>query len=102
MENQKFQNTNEDLKKQLEEKEHKIKLLKEQILVSSRVSESAQVKKKKTRRETWAAPKLRKSMCKCHFILILIPVTSKAIHQGTNNVLKRRSRIGVAQSAVGL
>jgi hypothetical protein len=59
-------NATEDLKKQLEEKEQLIKQLSQQIVVSSVLSQpTVAVMKKKTRRETWAAPKLsRKSFCK--------------------------------------
>ena len=61
-----IQSANEDLRKQLDDKQHLIKELTQQIVVSSSLSDTAAVQKKKMRRETWCGPKVRQqSLCKC-------------------------------------
>ena len=60
-----IQSANEDLKKQLDDKQQLIKQLTQQIVVSSSLSSTNGGQKKKMRRETWCAPKVqRKSYCK--------------------------------------
>lgn len=60
-----IQSANEDLKKQLDDKQQLIKQLTQQIVVSSSLPDSSGAQKKKMRRETWCAPKVqRKSYCK--------------------------------------
>nr|KAG5702779.1 hypothetical protein BaRGS_003653 [Batillaria attramentaria] len=61
---QDIQMANEDLKKQLEDKQELIKQLTQQIVVSSSLTDNPVIQKKKQRRETWCAPKLRR---KSHF-----------------------------------
>ncbi|XP_076452452.1 uncharacterized protein LOC143288036 [Babylonia areolata] len=56
-----IQSANEDLKKKLDEKQSLIDQLTKQIVVSSiSMTEKTTVQKKKMRRETWCAPKVRR------------------------------------------
>ena len=65
-----IQSANEDLKKQLDDKQQLIKQLTQQIVVSSSLSSTNGGQKKKMRRETWCAPKVqRKSYCKIWCLL---------------------------------
>ncbi|KAL8593228.1 hypothetical protein ACOMHN_009883 [Nucella lapillus] len=78
-----IQSANEDLKKQLEEKQSLIERLTKNFVVSSMTDKVVQ--KKKTRRETWCAPKMRKSYFPS---LAAAPHASVTIHEETDNDLE--------------